>query len=181
MTELVGIPIIGLPLNTEQQQALEIRILIGFIAKTVRQTLEQSMADKGVSLSMLQFGILHLTSHHHACTSADMSKRMMLDPSTLVPAVDGLVEKGLLRKERDPHDRRRYLLQPTEEAQALMREINVVTDNDPVLRALTELGADDSELLLRLLRKVVETLPEGNSITAEIQTRIQQHTTPRII
>jgi DNA-binding MarR family transcriptional regulator len=168
-------------LNTERQQALEIRILIGFIAKTVRQATEQYMAEKGVSLSMLQFGILHLASHHNFCTSADMSKQMMLDPSTLVPAVDGLVEKGLLVKERDPHDRRRHLLQLTEEGQAIMRELNFVNDNDPVLRALEELGVEDSELLLNLLRKVVETLPEGSSIATEIHERIKQYTIHRKI
>jgi hypothetical protein len=69
----------------------------------------------------------------------------------------------------------------TEEGQALMRELNFVNDNDPVLRALEELGVEDSELLLNLLRKVVETLPEGSSIAAEIHERIKQYTIHRKI
>jgi DNA-binding MarR family transcriptional regulator len=171
---------IGLPLNSERQQALEIRLLTGIIIKTARQSMERHMAEKGISLSMLQFGILHVASLN-TCTSAEMSKLMMLDPSTLVPAIDGLVEKGLIRKERDPYDRRRYLLQPTEEAHAFMSEMNVVTDDDPLLYAVQQLGTDESELLVSLLRKVVESLPEGETIVADIQTRIDQLSKPRII
>ena len=180
IAELVGIPIIGLPLNTERQQALEIRILTSIITKTVRQAMEQHMAEKGVSLSMLQFGILHLISHQ-TCTSAEMSKRMLLDPSTLVPAIDGLVQKGYIRKDRDPHDRRRYLLQLTDTAHTFMSDMHAVTDDDPLLLALQQLGPDEAELLRGLLRKVVHSLPEGETILAEIQARMNPQSTPRIV
>lgn len=169
--ELIGIPIIGVQMNVEHKQTLEIRILCGIIMKTSREAVEKRMAEKGVALSMLQFGILHLV-RHDASTSAELSRKMGLDPSTLVPAVEALVKRDFIRKERDTKDRRRYLLYLTENANEFLHEMHAVTDDDPLLCALHELGSEETELLRHRLRKVVKTLPEGESILHEMEARI---------
>jgi DNA-binding MarR family transcriptional regulator len=173
--ELVGIPIIGTQMNLEHKQALEIRILCGIIAKSSREAVEKRMAEKGVALSMLQFGILHMVSHH-AFTSAELSRKMSLDPSTLFSSIEALVKRGYIRKERDTNDRRRYLLYLTDEAHKFMQELHAVHDDDPLLYALHEIGSEETELLCTRLRKVVETLPEGQSILHEIQARLNPST-----
>jgi DNA-binding MarR family transcriptional regulator len=162
-------------MNTEQKQAFEIRILCGIIMKTSREAVEKHMAEKGVALSMLQFGILHLVSHH-SFTSAELSRKMSLDPSTLFSSIEALVKRGFIHKERDVNDRRRYLLYLTDEANEFLQEIHAVHDDDPLLCALHEIGSEETELLRSRLRRVVEKLPDGESILAEMQARLNPET-----
>jgi len=158
-------------MKSTYRQALEIRILSSIITKTSRQALEQRMTEKGIALSMLQMGILHLVSHH-AFTSSELSRKMMLDPSTLVPAMDALIRKGYITRKRDSDDRRRYLLFLTDAAHELLRDVHMVNDDDPLLFALEILGEDNSEQLRRLLRSVVERLPEGEAMLKEMEARL---------
>ena len=153
------------------RQALEIRILASIVTKTTRQAVEQRLSEKGIALSMLQMGILHLLNHH-TFTSAELSRKMMLDPSTLVPAIDALERKAYITRQRDPDDRRRYLLLLTDTAHELLRDLHVVSDDDPLLLALHELGEVDSKQLCCLLRNVVQRLPEGETMLQEIETRL---------
>ena len=162
-------------MKLEHKQALEIRILCSIIVKNSREAIEKRMAEKGIALSMLQFGILHLVSHH-AFTSAEISRKMSLDPSTLFASIEALVKRGYIRKERDTTDRRRYMLYLTDEAHEFMQELHAVHDDDPLLCALHEIGSEETELLRARLRKVVETLPEGQSILNEIEARLNPST-----
>ncbi|MDQ7028239.1 MAG: MarR family transcriptional regulator [Anaerolineae bacterium] len=159
-------------MNIDHKQTLEIRILCGIIMKTSREAIEKRMAETGVALSMLQFHILHLV-RQDTITSAELSRKMGLDPSTLVPAIDALVKRDFIRKERDTKDRRRYLLYLTETAHEFIHDIHAVADDDPLFCALQELGATETEHLRQHLRKVVETLPQGAATLSEIEVRIK--------
>jgi DNA-binding MarR family transcriptional regulator len=92
--------------------------------------------------------------------------------SPRVPAVEGLVQKGYIYKERDPNDRRRYLLYLTAAAHEFLSDMHAVTEDDPLLIAVAELGEADSKQLLHLLRKVIQTIPQGENMLCEIQTRL---------
>ena len=88
-------------------------MLAGMIFKTATQALEGRLSQLEPPLTALQYGILRVTSVAPQ-TLTDISRHMMLDPSTLVPAVDALEQKGLISRTRDPQDRRRLRLDATQ-------------------------------------------------------------------
>jgi DNA-binding MarR family transcriptional regulator len=104
---------------------------------------------------------------------ADLSRKMGLDPSTLVASVDALVKKGYLKRERDPEDRRRYPLHVTESGTALLKHLRETFGADPLPAALEQLDDEEREQLQSLLGKVVMFLPEGEAALEEIETHLQ--------
>lgn len=151
--------------------AIEVRILASIIMKVSTQALEQHLNTLDISISALQYGILRLVSFH-SFTLTELSRKMLLDPSTLVPSVDSLVQKGFIIRERDPNDRRRMPLQITEAGTALLESTTPIASGDPLPLALEQLTADDRTKLQELLREVVMNLPEGEALLREVSHRI---------
>ena len=86
----------------------------------------------------------------------DISRRLRIDASDLVSVLDDLEERGLVHRQRDEADRRRYLVTiTTEGAQALRsRLVNMQKVNDILLGALSQEERDQlREMLLRAYRR----------------------------
>jgi len=68
----------------------------------------------------------------------DLAERLYLDKSTASRVVDGLVDLGLVRKERDPDDGRARILQPTPDGLGTHRAIQkeLVTEYGELLQGL---------------------------------------------
>lgn len=146
----------------------EIRMLTMLIGKISRQIIEQRFVQDGLELTMFQFVIMDMVKNDNI-TLTDISKRMGLDPSTLVPMVDSLVKKGFLKRERDPQDRRRYPLHLTERGQALYQNARHCMENDPLETAMSILEESEIEQLRVTLRKLVIHLPEGEAALKEME------------
>jgi DNA-binding MarR family transcriptional regulator len=153
-------------------KAHEIRMLTMLVTKISRQVIEQRFAQQGLELTMFHFVILGMAKNHNI-TLTDISKRMGVDPSTLVPMIDGLVKKGYLKRERDPEDRRRYPLQITEKGVALHTDAHHCMENDPLETALTNLENAEIEQLRVILRKLVLQMPEGELALKELEQHWQ--------
>ncbi len=173
---MLGVPMIGIPsiMTISHKDAQEIRLLAILMLKIPRQQLEQRFADEGIDLTMLQHHIMSMAQRHQP-TIADISRWMGLDPSTLVPSVDALVKKGFLQRERDPNDRRRYPLHLTDEGRETYNHICHNLGEDPLHLALMSLSQDDFEHLGRILRIIVQALPEGEIALSELDEHIDAH------
>lgn len=156
---------------SDQQTAQEIRIFASLILKISAQTMESYLSEEGLNLSMLQVGILRLVSRE-TFTLSDLSRRMMLDPSTLVPSIDSLVKRGYIKKKRDPNDRRRMPLSLTDDGYVLLKHIHAVREDDPLLIGLKALGEDKTQLLHDLLYEVVAQLPDGETMLCNFQEHV---------
>jgi DNA-binding MarR family transcriptional regulator len=152
--------------------ALEIRVMMMTIGKISRQVMEQRLAESGMEISGLQCGILHYLSHEGDHTLSELSKKFILDPSTLVPVVDSLARKGLVKRGRDPNDRRRIPLSITGEGADLIEQFKMISDDDPALLGLQKMGDDDARQLLTLLRELVRHLPDGEELLESVQSRM---------
>ena len=168
--QIIGIPIIRIIKLSDQFKTQQIRIFSSLILKVSSQMMEQCLSDEGLNLSMLQIGILRLVSHE-PFTLSELSRKMLLDPSTLVPSVESLVKRGYIKKERDPNDRRRMPLSLTDEGLALLDHVHAVRHDDPLLIALQAMGQEKTQHLHDLLRDVVTHLPDGD----DMLTKIQEH------
>lgn len=94
----------------------------------------------------------------------DLARTMQALPSTLTVLADGLEEKGLLVRQRDPDDRRAWLLELTDEGHAARRDL--LDRIEIALREATGLPEADLEVLGALLFRIrenimAEGLPKG--------------------
>lgn len=152
--------------------AREARILLGIITKLSESNFDTRLATVAPGMSRQQVGMLHML-HMHPHTISELSRKLLVDPSTLVPVADALERKGYLERGTDPNDRRRTPLLLTEEGLALLGRIPFADDNDVVVRSLRELGEDHTRQLLALLREMMRHMPDGEQILSEVGVRLQ--------
>lgn len=139
---------------------MEIQALSSLIGKTVGRAMHERLAQSGHDINPMQFGVLHIV-HRQPHTLSELSKLFVLDPSTLVPIIDGLEARGLVERRKDPADRRRVPVVLTDAGEALIANLTVAGDDHVLLVALKALGTERTLQLRDLLRALLESLPEG--------------------
>lgn len=151
-------------------RAIELRMLMGMIAKVSKQAFEQHLTSLNIDLSGLQFGIMH-TLEEEPMTISELSRRFSLDPSTLVPTIDALERKGLVNRDRDPNDRRRIPITLTDAGHELLERLPLTSETDPLYVSLQNMGKDAADTLIKLMRELVTNLPEGDELIQSVNTR----------
>lgn len=151
---------------------MELRALLAIAFKTLHGMIEKQLAEHVPDMSRLQFSILMILAHDEDQTISELSRKLVVDPSTLVPSVDALERKGLVVRQRDPNDRRRIPLQLTEDAVALLRTIRTVHKDDPIIPCLQNLGEEQLHQLISLLCALIHNLPEGENLLKTAQSRL---------
>jgi DNA-binding MarR family transcriptional regulator len=157
--------------------ALEIRVLAMSLFRVARRALEQypQLASEGIT--GLQYATLRVLGHKEL-TISELSQWLMVDPSTLVPVIDTLERKGMVKRQRDPTDRRRVPLSLTERGSAIVACVPAVDVSDPLVRSLRAMGEGDAQQLLRLVRELVRYMPEGEDILRRVSERVHLHQMP---
>jgi DNA-binding MarR family transcriptional regulator len=150
---------------------VEIRILAALLARISHRSFEGRFG--AADISGLQFGILRSLGHQ-SNTISELSRKFMLDPSTLVPVIDTLERKGLVARGKDPNDRRRIPVSLTDQGTNLINSVQLAHEDDVLYQCLDRWGRHKTRILLKLLREVVKHLPDGeemlNSVSARLYT-----------
>lgn len=147
--------------------ASEIRIMNATVAKLMLRDLEQRISDSLPGISLLQFGVMRLLQREQL-TLSELSTKLMLTPSTLVPAVDKLERQNMVVRGKDPNDRRRTPLQLTDEARDLLQTIPPAHPDDAILQAIDQLGETKTKQLHALLRELLHNLMPERDLYEEI-------------
>jgi DNA-binding MarR family transcriptional regulator len=153
--------------------AHEVRILAGILTKVATRDLEQRLSALGITLSSLQHGVLQLL-RRHPYTSSELSRKMMVTPATLVPAVDVLERHGLVERSHDPHDRRRTPLVLTEHGIDLLKRVPFIDEDDTLVNSLAGMGKQKREQLVCLLRELVTSLSNNAVMVDEIASGVRR-------
>jgi DNA-binding MarR family transcriptional regulator len=140
--------------------AMELCILAAILGKRANRDLELRLAAGDAQVSALQVAVLLLLSHHES-NLTDVSRRMNLAPATLVPVIEALARKQLIRRGADPNDRRRTPLTLTPAGRSIVKRFPVVTEADGLTQSLIQLGTERCEELLSALRQVVWLMSDG--------------------
>ncbi len=109
---------------------------------------EEALAPTG--LGMRELMVLAFAADAEL-SQQDVARRLGLDPTLIVTAVDILEERSLVERRRDPRDRRRYVLAVTEAGRALIAEAEAVAARaeDAFLGALSPSQRTQLNRLLR--------------------------------
>jgi MarR family transcriptional regulator, lower aerobic nicotinate degradation pathway regulator len=104
-------------------------------------------------LTQAQFGTLVTLHQFTACSQSELGKYMQLDSATINGVVDRLKQRGLLRIEDDPADRRRTLVTLTPKGKRLVDTV-VPIGHEITRETLGRLTQAEQTRLIRLLRKM---------------------------
>ncbi len=167
----------------KKQTTIEIYILGAVIAKTTMQSVKRHGILADIGISMLQYGVL-VALGCQKLTIGELSKIMMVDPSTLVSVIDALDRKGLAERKRDPNDRRRVPISITQKGTAIVAGHPThgpfSAEDNPLVKSIDAMGEEKAQQLLTLLRELVSHLPEGDDILKQVSTRVQFHATGKL-
>jgi len=103
-----------------------------------------------LKMNTTQSAIIALLALGRATSASDLCKAMSYDTGAMARMIGRLESKGLIRRDRCHHDRRRVTLELTEEGKAMfpkMHEISMKVTNR-FLRILTDAEARQLEMFL---------------------------------
>lgn len=149
--------------------AAGIRILSIMITKLARQETEQRLEQVGIDLKAAQYWALCLMGTYEL-TLADLSRKMRLDPSSLVPVVDTLERKGLVKREQDPRDRRCTPLKLTPAGADLLARVSLLESESALVKSLSRMEVQQRQQLLDLLIQFVMNLSDDEELITFCQS-----------
>ena len=111
------------------------------------------------SLHGEQFVLAFLSRHDGRVIPGDISKEMGISSARIAAALNNLEAKGLISRSIDPCDRRRILVELTEEGRAKEAE-HAKQIMGLLVRILKDLGEEDATVFLRILGKLDDLAPD---------------------
>jgi DNA-binding MarR family transcriptional regulator len=128
---------------------------IGFLLAMTKGGAEAFCAEAlaPVGLHVRQFGLLTTLATEGPRSQQELADWVRMDRTTMVAFVDGLEEAGYVRRERNPADRRAYLLQLTPEGRKAQKQaLRLMQEAED--RFLVELDDFERAQLIELLGKL---------------------------
>ncbi|MFE0451247.1 MarR family winged helix-turn-helix transcriptional regulator [Streptomyces sp. NPDC058914] len=114
----------------------------------VRSHLDELVKPSGITA--LQYTALTVLERHDGLSAAQLARDSFVTAQSIADLVRSLESRGLIRRERNPRNRRELLIMLTEEGRALLaRHAGPVRDlEERMVRDLTDRQADQFRLAL---------------------------------
>src|SRR5579862_3694136 len=135
--------------------AEQIRALCSVITKVARMDLESHLRQHDSGITAIEHGVLRHLSRG-ITSMAEMSRLMGVAPSTLVYVVDGLTKKKLVRRGKDPNDRRKEPLLLEKKGAELFAISPKMDASSTLVKSLESMPATRRRELLVLLNEFVK-------------------------
>ena len=128
---------------------------VGFLLRRAHQRHVALFAAQlaGTELTPTQFTALLKTVQKGRVTQNLLGRLAAMDPATIQGVVRRLIARGLVRRGRDPMDRRTAVLEPTEAGVELIGSV-VACARQAHEAALSPLSPEEQAQILCLLRKM---------------------------
>ncbi len=104
-------------------------------------------------LTWSQFGILEALYHLGPLNQKELAAKILKSGPNITMVIDNLERDGLVRRERNPQDRRAFIVSPTEKGTALIARIFPEHKN-LIVEVMQRLEPDELAELSRLCRKL---------------------------
>lgn len=146
-------PVCNLPPGAEENLAL----LLGLARARIIATLEAELAAHGIAINHTQYAALKRLAHCGPLSPTELAQALGHDAGAMTRVLDGLEEKGYLRREPDPGDRRGVRVIPSEAGAALWEQMRGCGERT-MTRALSRLDETERAALRASLKRIVEAL-----------------------
>lgn len=131
--------------------------LMAFVRATKRLANVPPPVEGGPALERPALALLYVTSECGAARPSELAERVQIDLSTASRQLAGLESSGWITRERDPDDRRAFLVRATEEGRRVL-ELNMAARR-AMLRDLLDDWSEPERLeFARLLGRLNTTL-----------------------
>lgn len=107
--------------SPEERAALDAYIKLWRAAHAVEVNANRHLADHGLTIS--QFGVLEAVYHLGPLNQRQLADKILRSSGNLTMVIDNLERDGLVRRERDPQDRRVMNIFLTPEGEALISRV----------------------------------------------------------
>ena len=135
----------------------QLRALCSIVTKIARADLDAYLKSHDSGISSIEHGVLRHLSHG-VTSMAEISRLMGVAPSTLVYVVDGLAKRKLLKRGKDPKDRRREPLLLEKAGADLFARIPKMDASSGLVRSLESMTSIRRHELIVLLNEFVTGL-----------------------
>ncbi|WP_079478697.1 MarR family winged helix-turn-helix transcriptional regulator [Halobacillus salinus] len=138
---------------------MEVQDSYGFLLAKVEEAMESRFVErlKGLNINAKQFGVLQYVEKNPGSSQIDVSKSLLVDRTTMVSHVDFLESIGLIKRERNPNDRRSFVLSVTTDGeQVLQRGRDYLQESES--NVLAELNEQEQDTLKNLLLRILGTI-----------------------
>jgi DNA-binding MarR family transcriptional regulator len=116
---------------------------------------EKNLKDKGIRLSMTEVHTLENIEKSTTKTMTDIAKLQMVTQGTLTVAVNRLVKKGFVWRQRDKEDKRVIRLELTPVAHEVLKVHNRFHES-MIDSLISEMQVDDDANLMIALERIME-------------------------
>jgi DNA-binding MarR family transcriptional regulator len=127
--------------------------LLGKVGAVARQRWTATLSPTGVSRN--QFLVLMALAETGPVCQQFLAALIGMDPRNIVPILDSLEARGLLRRETDPTDRRRRLIELTTAGRHIVAELSALVEHTE-RELLAAVPPADRESLRGILRTVLD-------------------------
>jgi DNA-binding MarR family transcriptional regulator len=155
-----------------QHLALRVKLLSAIAFKIARQDFEKRLKKESIGISPLALVVMRIIRQEH-CTIQYLSKQLMIAPASLVPIIDSLERKGLVKRSSDPKDRRKTPLALTSKGEVLFSRFQSLTKDGLLVKSISKLGDKKSLQLIGLLEELTNILSGDKEICKKIE-RVSQ-------
>jgi DNA-binding MarR family transcriptional regulator len=128
---------------------------IGGINRRIKKSLDETLAEQGLTLADWRvLGALRWAGAPYRRSAGDLARVADLSSGAMTSRLDQLEQAGLVRRLRDPDDRRGVLVEPTAKGRELWETAIAVQARKEAIVAAA-LDAEEREQLNALLRRIM--------------------------
>jgi DNA-binding MarR family transcriptional regulator len=140
---------------SSESHAADPRDVLGYLLKhaSLALTASTDAALRPLGVDSKDFGALRVIAHRESASQLQVAQTLGIDRTTMVALLDELERKRIITRHPDPADRRRNVVELTEEGQKVYAAAQVAhrAAEDAFLAAISPRAADQLRGALRAL------------------------------
>jgi MarR family transcriptional regulator, 2-MHQ and catechol-resistance regulon repressor len=126
-------------------------LLLMHTSKAIQDQIKNDMSKNNISIT--EFSVLEVLYHKGRQTIQQIAQSILISSGSMTYVIDKLEQRGLLKRNACPGDRRAIHVTLTPDGKELMEKI-MPEHEDLIDSMFDSLTADEEEELVRLLRKI---------------------------